>query len=83
MMVKQKRNKDTICATVSPYVKRRVLELVDSDDFSSMSDLVSVAVTDFIARYDSKPRNTEKNVIKNDAEKNNQDGDYETDYLLD
>ena len=51
---KVKRNKETICATVSPYVKKRVLECVAEEEFSSMSDLVSVAVTEFIARHDAE-----------------------------
>jgi Arc/MetJ-type ribon-helix-helix transcriptional regulator len=63
-MVKQKRNKDTICATVSPYTKKQVEALVDSGEFGSMSDLVGVAITEFLAKYHAekeKQSTTESN----------------------
>lgn len=50
-MIKQKRNKDTICATVSPYTRRQVEDLVENGDFGSMSDLVGVALTEFLMKY--------------------------------
>ncbi|WMW22769.1 hypothetical protein RE476_02805 [Methanolobus mangrovi] len=43
--------KESIHATVSPYIKKQAEELVDTGDFSSMSDLVSVALAEFIGRY--------------------------------
>ena len=46
-----KRKKNTICATVSPYIKKQVDELVATGDFSSMSDLVSIAISEFIGQY--------------------------------
>lgn len=45
------RNKETISATVSPYIKKQVEELVASGDFSSMSDFVSIAISEFIGIY--------------------------------
>ncbi|AKB33382.1 hypothetical protein MSSIH_2692 [Methanosarcina siciliae HI350] len=53
------RKKNTICATVSPYLKRKVDELVERGEFSSMSDLVSQSLAEFISRYESK-RDEEK-----------------------
>lgn len=50
-MATAKRNKETICATVSPYLKKQVEELVASEDFSSMSDLVSIAISEFVGAY--------------------------------
>jgi Arc/MetJ-type ribon-helix-helix transcriptional regulator len=43
--------KESIHATVSPYIKKQAEELVASGDFSSMSDLVSVALAEFIGHY--------------------------------
>ncbi|WP_292461740.1 hypothetical protein [Methanolobus sp.] len=43
--------KESIHATVSPYIKKQAEELVDTGDFSSMSDLVSVALAEFIGHY--------------------------------
>ena len=51
-----KRKKNTICATVSPYIKKQVDELVASGDFSSMSDLVSIAISEFIGRYNREQK---------------------------
>lgn len=47
-----KRKKNTICATVSPYTKKQVDALVEAGDFSSMSDLVNVALTEFLVKYE-------------------------------
>jgi hypothetical protein len=53
------RNKATICATVSPWLKTRLEAMVDGTEFSSMSDLVSLACHEFMIRYfserESKP----------------------------
>lgn len=54
------RKKNTICATVSPYLKRKVDELVERGEFSSMSDLVSQSLAEFISKYESK-KDEEKN----------------------
>lgn len=48
------RKKFTICATVSPYLKKRVDELVADNKFSSMSDCVTQSLAEFIARYDER-----------------------------
>lgn len=46
-----KRNKPLITTSVSPYLKDQAEALVESGDFSSMSDLVSIALAEFIGRY--------------------------------
>lgn len=53
-MADAKRKKETICATVSPYTKKQVDMLVESGEFSSMSDLVSVAITEFLTKYNAE-----------------------------
>ncbi|MCE8429431.1 MAG: hypothetical protein J5U19_13705 [Candidatus Methanoperedens sp.] len=64
---KQLRNKATICATVSPWLKRKLEALVDEgDDFASVSDIVSLACHEFLIRHfpdvaSEKPTATEKN----------------------
>lgn len=46
--------KEKISLTISPYLKKRVNELVDSGDFSSASDLVSTALAEFIGKHDDR-----------------------------
>ncbi len=47
-----KRNKATICATVSPWLKERIEKTVrDGDSIASTSDLVSLACQEFLVRY--------------------------------
>jgi hypothetical protein len=45
-----KRNKATICATVSPFLKQQLLNQVETKKFASLSDLVSLACQDYISR---------------------------------
>ncbi len=44
-------NKYKIGVTISPYLKEKADELVATDKFSSMSDLVSIALAEFIGKY--------------------------------
>ena len=53
-MTSLKRNKETISATVSPYLKARVEEIVETGEFSSTSDFVSIAIMDFIKKLDAR-----------------------------
>jgi hypothetical protein len=50
------RNKDQITATVSPWIKKQCLSLANSEDFSSMSDVVSQALIEFFDRYYEKKK---------------------------
>ncbi len=49
--VKEQRNKATICATVSPWLKTRLERMVDGNEFSSVSDIVSLACHEFLIRH--------------------------------
>lgn len=51
---KEQRNKATICATVSPWLKKRLEQMVNGRDFSSVSDIVSLACHEFMIRYFSE-----------------------------
>lgn len=51
-MVEIKYRKEVIHATVSPYIKKKADELVANKEFSSISDLVNTALTEFINRYE-------------------------------
>ena len=83
-MVKTTRNKEVIGATVSPWVKKEALKIVEeSGDFSSLSDLVSIAITKFITEYkEEKKREKEalekvtKKEINNLEEKDNVVGHF-------
>lgn len=61
--------KESIHATVSPYLKRHAETLVESGDFSSMSDLVSIALSQFIERYnrEQKEKNTRVESVVSEA----------------
>ena len=48
------RNKATLNASVSPSLKRELEELVETDDFASLSDIVAIACQDFLTRYTMK-----------------------------
>lgn len=48
------RNKATICATVSPWLKTRLEQMVDGKEFSSLSDIVSLACHEFMIRHFSE-----------------------------
>lgn len=50
-VAKVERNKATICATVSPWLKNRLERMVDGKEFSSVSDIVSLACHEFMIRY--------------------------------
>jgi hypothetical protein len=66
---KEQRNKATICATVSPWLKTRLERMVDSKEFSSVSDIVSLACHEFLIRHfpdqDEKPDTLFKDKKKN------------------
>lgn len=47
------RKKDSINATVSPSLRKRVEEVVDNKEFSSLSDVVSQALTQFFEKRDA------------------------------
>ncbi len=53
-VTKEQRNKATICATVSPWLKKRLEKMVDGKEFSSVSDIVSLACHEFMIRYFSE-----------------------------
>ncbi len=53
-VVKEQRNKATICATVSPWLKARLERMVNGEDFSSVSEIVSLACHEFMIRYFSE-----------------------------
>jgi len=46
-----KKNKANINVTVSPYISRKMDRLVTTETFSSISDLVSVALTEFLVKF--------------------------------
>lgn len=51
-MAKAVKKKEQINATVSPWIKIRCLELVATLEFSSVSDVVSLALSEFFGKYD-------------------------------
>jgi two-component system, sensor histidine kinase PdtaS len=57
-MSKVVRNKEQINATVTPYLKKKCMEIAEGPDFTSVSDIVSQALSEFITKYD-KEKNKE------------------------
>ncbi len=54
------RNKATVCATVSPWLKVKLESVVkDTKQFGSVSDLVGIACMDFLTR--NFPDNMKRN----------------------
>ncbi|MGB9929520.1 MAG: sensor histidine kinase [Methanosarcina sp.] len=51
-MVRIIKKKEQINATVSPWIKKRCLELAGTSEFSSVSDVVSLALSEFLGKYD-------------------------------
>ncbi len=46
----EKRNKMRITAFVSPYIKKKIKQLVESGEFGSESDLIATALTEWLAQ---------------------------------
>jgi len=46
------KRKQQINATVSPWIKKQCLELAETPEFSSISDVVSLALSEFFGKYD-------------------------------
>lgn len=52
-------NKEKVNITISPYLKEKADELVATEKFSSMSDLVSIALAEFIGKYSREQKEQE------------------------
>ncbi len=46
------KKKQQINATVSPWIKKQCVELAGTPEFSSISDVVSIALSEFFGKYD-------------------------------
>jgi two-component system, sensor histidine kinase PdtaS len=67
-MPKIPKNKDQISATVSPWIKKQCLEMAQGPDFTSVSDIVSQALSEFIAKYNEKKTKETKKHEENVSE---------------
>lgn len=45
------RKKKTVNATLSPHLVKKMEKMVGNKDFSSVSDLISIAVTEFLVKF--------------------------------
>ena len=52
-----KRNKEKVSIAMNSYLLNRARSLVDAEDFGSVSDVISTAVSQFILMYDQSHRN--------------------------
>jgi Arc/MetJ-type ribon-helix-helix transcriptional regulator len=69
-------NKEKINITISPYLKKQADALVDSDEFSSMSDLVSIALAEFIGKYTRDQKEKEQECEGNVSAPSSSDASY-------
>lgn len=51
-MAKVTKKKEQINATVSPWIKKQCLDLAKTPEFSSISDVVSLALSEFFGKYE-------------------------------
>jgi hypothetical protein len=51
---------------VSPWLKNRLEKMVDGKEFSSVSDIVSLACHEFMIRYFSEPGEKQKDARKSE-----------------
>jgi len=51
-MAKVIKKKEQINATVSPWIKKQCLDLAKTSEFSSISDVVSLALSEFFGKYE-------------------------------
>ncbi|MDW5550794.1 sensor histidine kinase [Methanosarcina sp.] len=51
-MAKVIKKKEQINATVSPWIKKQCLDLAKTPEFSSISDVVSLALSEFFGKYE-------------------------------
>lgn len=49
-----RKKKENVTITLSPYLKKRLDVMVLSGDFSSLSDLATMALSEFVAKYESE-----------------------------
>lgn len=49
-----KRKKETRSVTLSPYLLEKMDTLVENEEFSSTSDLITIGMSDFLVRYNLK-----------------------------
>jgi Arc/MetJ-type ribon-helix-helix transcriptional regulator len=57
----KKKSKIDVTSTLSPYLKEKMDRLVNEEKFSSVSDLISVAVTELLTRYPDEGVKIESN----------------------
>ena len=50
------RHKPTISVTISPHLKRRIDEIIETGEFAGASDLISHALSEFLGKYDEQKK---------------------------
>lgn len=63
-----RKKKENVTITLSPYLKKQLDVMVESGDFSSLSDLATMALTEFVAKYNAE----KKQEIEDQPEENEQ-----------
>jgi Arc/MetJ-type ribon-helix-helix transcriptional regulator len=63
-MTEINRKKAQITASVSPSMKKRCVKIVENgSDYSSLSDIVSQSLSEFLARYDERQKLENKDIV--------------------
>ncbi len=55
-MVDHARYKTTASISISKYLLNRAKELVDADEFGSVSDVITTALSEFFVNYDARKK---------------------------
>jgi Arc/MetJ-type ribon-helix-helix transcriptional regulator len=57
------KRKETVTATISPYIKTQAQELIEAGYFSSMSDFVAIAMAELAAKCARRASNKRDNFV--------------------
>lgn len=49
-----RKKKENVTITISPYLKKQLDIMVESGDFSSLSDLATIALSEFVSKYNAQ-----------------------------
>jgi len=60
--------KERLSISISPYLKKKLKEMEKSRDFANISEIVNLAIAEFIGKYEAqgklKPRKSAEEIVK-------------------
>jgi len=55
-----KTKKETLSISISPYLKAKLTKMVESGEFANVSEIVNLAIAEFIGKYEAQGKVTPK-----------------------